>query len=91
MLSPAEKVVIDLTVLSMLALLAFAIYTSMPTHARIMASRFWFYVTGTMEGVAHNVGLHKSHLKSVHRAVASGTEAHSAQAEGMASIGAREF
>lgn len=49
MLTPVEKVIVNLTVLGMALLLSFAIYTSMPTHARIIASRFWFYVSGTVE------------------------------------------
>lgn len=51
MLTPVEKVVVNLTVLGMTLLLSFAIYTSMPTHARIIASRFWFYLTGTVEDI----------------------------------------
>lgn len=81
MLTPAEKVVVNLTVLIMALLLSFAIYTSMPTHARLMASRFWYYVTGTVEEVVHNVGLHKGHFKGVRDAFSNGAEALAAQAE----------
>ena len=66
MLTPAEKVVVNLTVLGMIMLLCFAIYTSMPNHARFVVSRFWYYVTGGMEEVVQNVGgLRKQHVQTV--------------------------
>lgn len=61
MLTPIEKFIVNLTLLSMLALLTYAMYTSMPSHARLMVQRFYFYIGGSVEKVAHNVGLHKSH------------------------------
>lgn len=71
MLTPAEKVVVNLTVLSMALLLCFAIYTSMPTHARLMAERFWYHITGGVEELAHNVGLHKTHLAGLREGLES--------------------
>lgn len=66
MLTPAEKIVVNVTVLSMILLLTFAIYTSMPNHARFIVARFWYYVTGRVEEVVHNVGgLRKHHVKSI--------------------------
>ena len=75
MLTPVEKVVVNVTVISMALLLSFAIYTSMPTHARLMAERFWYHVTGGVEGLAHNVGLHKAHLKNLNEGIASASRA----------------
>lgn len=84
MLTPAEKIVVNLTVLSMALLLSFAIYTSMPSHARFVVARFWYYVTGTVEEVAHNVGLHTNHFKSLRDASALSSTNPNAHAEYMA-------
>lgn len=91
MLTPVEKIVVNLTVLSMAMLLTFAIYTSMPTHAQLMASRFWFHVTGAVEEVVHNVGIHKPQFKGLKTAVLSKTEAPGAVPEAVINAGVRDL
>ena len=71
MLTPLEKLVVNLTLLSMLILLTYAMYTSMPSHLHLMLQRFYYYIGVSVEKVAHNVGLHKSHSMPID---ASGTQ-----------------
>lgn len=74
MLTPLEKLIVDITVLSMMLLLSLAIYTSMPSHVRLMVQRSYFYIGGRVETVAHNVGLHKSHLAAAKSGIADAAE-----------------
>ncbi|ORY82531.1 hypothetical protein BCR37DRAFT_379526 [Protomyces lactucae-debilis] len=51
MLTPAEQLIINATLTLLMVLLCFAIYTSMPSHAKLMVARFWYYIEGRVDRV----------------------------------------